>query len=483
MSAERLTERLVESQAVQALLRAEPEPDSVWIVGGALRDAALGREVIDLDLAVSGEERAHARALARAIEGQAFELSAEFATWRVVSPQGWHVDLSAVRGGGIDRDLAGRDFTVNALAVGLSALGTGSATVLDRHGGIVDLERRVLRAVSARSFADDPLRMMRGARIAAELGFELDPGTIALAREAAPRAAEPAGERQFAELRAIVTGSDPVRGLEHLDELGARAVVLPELEALRGVIQNPNHHLDVLDHTLEVLARLLEIEADLPRFVGEARAPEVTALLEEPLADELTRRGGLRFGALFHDLGKPATREERGPYVTFIGHDREGARIVRELCARLRTSRRFADYQARIALNHLRLGFLVPQRPLPRRTVYEYLLATEPDSVDVTLLTAADRLSARGGGATASREMIEGHLELAAEMVGEALAWRRAGPPRAPIRGDELAAELGIERGPELGRILREIEAAVFAGEVASREDAVAFARGRVGAI
>jgi poly(A) polymerase len=471
------SKRLAESPAVGAVLEADPDPDAAWIVGGALRDAALNREVVDLDLAVADRERQHAVALAHAAGGHAFELSAEFATWRATSPERWHIDVTRVRGAEIERDLAARDFTVNAIAQNVASLRAGELDPIDPHGGIGDLERRRLRAVSNASFADDPLRLMRGARIAAELGFELEHETIALARAEAQRAAEPAGERQFAELRGIVMGPEPLRGLALLDELGARAVVLPELESLRGVVQNPNHHLDVLDHTLEVLARLLEIEGDLGRFVGEDRTEEVGELLEEPLADELTRRGALRFGALFHDLGKPATREERGAFVTFIGHDREGARLSREVCERLRTSRRFADYLAGIALNHLRLGFLVPQRPLDRRSVYEYLRATEPDSIDVTLLTAADRLSARGGGVTASAEMIEGHLELASEMVAEALAWRRSGPPRPPIRGDELAAEVGIEPGPDLGRVLREIEAAVFAGEVTTRDDAIALAR------
>jgi hypothetical protein len=158
-----------------------------------------------------------------------------------------------------------------------------------------------------------------------------------------------------------------------------------------------------------------------------------------------------------------------------MGHDRAGAAIARELCARLRTSRRLADFLASVTLNHLRLGFLVHERPLSRRRVHEYLRATEPDSVDVTVLTVADRLATQGE--RTSQEAIEAHLELAREMLGEALAWRRAGPPRPPIRGDRLASELGIEPGPELGRLLEEIEAAVFAGEVSSAEEAVALAR------
>ena len=106
------------------------------------------------------------------------------------------------------------------------------------------------------------------------------------------------------------------------------AVVLPELEALRGVEQGPNHHLDVHDHTLAVLEHTLEVEADLDRFAGE-RAAEVAALLDEPLADEMNRRTALRFGALLHDIAKPATRAERDGFVGFRGHDQVGAEIDR----------------------------------------------------------------------------------------------------------------------------------------------------------
>ena len=99
--------------------------------------------------------------------------------------------------------------------------------------------------------------------------------------------------------------------------------MLPEVEDLRGVEQGPNHHLDVHGHTLAVLEHTLEVEADLERFAGE-RADEVAALLAEPLADEMTRSTALRFGALFHDIAKPATRAERDGFVGFRGHDSVG---------------------------------------------------------------------------------------------------------------------------------------------------------------
>jgi putative nucleotidyltransferase with HDIG domain len=320
--------------------------------------------------------------------------------------------------------------------------------------------------------------LLRAPRIAAELGLEIDPGTRALARSEAARASEAAGERQLAELRLLIAGPDPMRGIELLDDLGLTAAVLPELDALRGVEQGPNHHLDVHGHTIAVLEETLAVESGLERVAG-SRAEEVGALLAEPLADEFTRGDALRLGALLHDIAKPQTRGERSGFVTFIGHDRLGAEMISEICGRLRASRALTDHLRGLALHHLRLGFLVHEAPLPPRRVHEYLRATEPVGVDVTLLTVADRLSARGGGPLATEDAIEAHLSLAREMIAAALDWRRDGPPEPLLRGDELAAELGIEPGPELGELLAELEAAQYAGEVSDREAAIDHLRAR----
>jgi poly(A) polymerase len=461
-------ERLAAAPIVAATCGALQGADGVWIVGGAVRDAALGRTVADLDLAVAGDPGAAARALGAALGEPAFELSAEFGTWRVVArAQGWQIDVTALRGGTIEADLAERDFTIGAVAAPL-----GSTELVDPFAGLTDLDEKRLRAVSEESFIADPLRLLRAPRLAADLALEIEPRTVSLARAAAARAADPAGERQLAELRQLLGGPDPLRGLELLGELGVTAVVLPEVETLRGVEQGPNHHLDVYDHTIAVLEHTLEVEGDLGRFAAD-RAAEVEELLDEPLADETTRRTALRFGALFHDIAKPATKAERDGFVGFRGHDEIGAEVIGGICRRLRASRRLTQHLQGLARHHLRLGFLIPEMPLPPRRVHAYLRATEPVTVDVTLLTVADRLSARGVGPIASPEMVAAHLRLAREMVAAGLDWRREGPPPPLLRGDEIAAQLGIEPGPELGSALAELEAAQYAGEVTDRTGAL----------
>ncbi len=245
--------------------------EGAWIVGGAIRDAALGREVTDLDLAVAGDPAAAAKAIAREGGGHAFELSAEFATWRAVAAGR---RLAGRRHRAARRDDRGRP---------------GGARLHDRRG----------RGVARRGRAARPLRRPRRPRAAVSCarsaGAASPPtrcdccaprgsppswswrSTRAPPRWPAPR--PPARRSRPASASSpscasCVGGPDPLRGLALLDELGLTAVVLPELEALRGVEQGPNHHLDVHGHTIAVLERTLEVEADLDRFAGD-RAAEV----------------------------------------------------------------------------------------------------------------------------------------------------------------------------------------------------------------
>jgi poly(A) polymerase len=470
-----------------------------WIVGGAVRDELLGRPVRDVDVAVAGDPAPVARAIATRVGGPVFRLSEAFGAWRVIDrSRGRVFDVSPLQAGTIEGDLTQRDFTVNAMArpvdvVGAGAVGEASAAglaalaaaiaaealphgdLIDPLGGRADLDARILRVLGPQAYERDPLRPLRLARFAAELGFRPDPETERLTAQAAPRTATAAGERIFAELRRLVIADGALEGVALADRLGLLEAVLPELSELHDVEQSHYHHLDVYDHTLEVLGQQIELEGRLEDVFGPKDAAGLRRILDEPLADELTRAQALRFGALLHDIGKPATRATRPDgRITFIGHDRLGERMIRSLCRRLRTSDRLARFLEGLTRHHLVLGFLVHERPLDRRHVYRYLAHTSPVEVEVTLLSCADRLATRGRRAG---EATEAHLELARELMRAALDWREHGPPKLPIRGDELARELGIEPGPDLGRLLAELTEAAYAGEVTTRDEAVAVAR------
>jgi poly(A) polymerase len=445
-----------------------------WLVGGVPRDRALGRDVLDVDVVVDGDTAEAARAVARAAGRAAcFALSEEFGAWRVVArDHSWQVDVEPLRGGSLEADLALRDFTVNAIAEPLS----GGAPI-DPLGGLADLGDRRLRMAGPGAFADDPLRVLRLVRIAIELDLRPEPGTLTAARAHAGGLDRVSGERVFMELRRILAAPLALRGLELMGDVGATAAVLPELEALRGVEQSRFHHLDVYGHTLEVLDRTIALQADPAGTVDAEHGVEVAALLAEPLADGLTRGEALRWGALLHDAAKPLTRAVRpvDGRVTFIGHDLRGAELAQTVLGRLRTSERLRVHVAALVRHHLRAGFLVHEpQPLSRRTVFRYLRACSPVEVDVTLLSVADRLATRGDRAQESRGAPP---RRAPPQRPHAPLFRTSGPPAPLWRGDELAHTLSIALGPRVGQLLEELAEAQYAGEVITREQALACAR------
>jgi poly(A) polymerase len=451
-----------------------------WLVGGAIRDRLLGRETADLDVVVEGDPGEAARAVARAgRNASCFALSEGFGAWRVMArDHSWQLDLEPLRGGSLEADLALRDFTVDAIAEPLE--GGGS---IDPLGGLGDLAARRLRIAAPTAFASDPLRVLRLVRLAVELDLAPEPQTRVAARAEAEGLRRVSAERIFLELRRIVAAPGAIRGLELMGELGAMEVVLPELQALRGVEQSRFHHRDVYGHTIEVLGRTIELvgaceqNAPDPTGVIGGHEVEVAALLGEPLADGLTRGEALRWGALLHDAAKPSVRAV-GPEdgrVTFLGHDVRGAALARAILARLRASERLRAHVAALVRHHLRLGLLVHEpQPLARRTVFGYLRACSPVEVDVTLLSVADRLATRGERA---RESIDAHLDTARRLLPDALRWRADGPPRPLVRGTELLAELAIPPGPLIGELLERLAEAQYAGDVRTREQALAYAR------
>ncbi|MGH2894519.1 MAG: HDIG domain-containing metalloprotein, partial [Solirubrobacteraceae bacterium] len=367
------------SDPVAELARIVPDG---WLVGGTVRDRVLGRETADFDVATAGSAAEVARALGRAAGGYAFELSEAFGAWRIVAhDRTWQVDVLPLNGATIEEDLGRRDLTINAIGAPL-----GSVGYVDPFGGLEDLSAHRLRAVSPMAFERDPLRTLRLARLACELDFDVETATRGLARAAAPALAGVAPERVFAELRRVVCAPAALTGLELMDAIGITEVVLPELAALRGVEQSRFHHLDVFDHTRSVLGEVIALERD-PERLGGDEAPALARFLAEPLANELTLGQALRFGALLHDIAKPQTRAVTPQgRVTFMGHDQSGARLATQILARLRASERLRDHVAALTRHHLRLGFLVHEMPLSRRAVYDYLQATAPVAVDVTLL-------------------------------------------------------------------------------------------------
>ncbi len=436
----------------------------LWLVGGAVRDVLLDRPLSDWDLVTTGDAERTARTYSKAIGAPVFPLSERHGAWRVVG-EDHEVDITGAPDG-ITADLLRRDLTINAIAVRVA-----DGETLAVPGALDDLEDRILRVVADSSFRDDPLRLLRLVRLSVELDLAVAPETVALAQRDAALAAEPAGERQRAELERILVSQDPVDGLRFLDQLGLLGVVLPEVKALAAVEQNRYHHLDVLDHTLQVLDAATDL-IEQPEFAFGEAAPAVATALSELLDADCDVALAVRWGALLHDIAKPYTRTEfENGHIGFPGHAQQGAELATAILERLRYSTAMQKCVALLVREHLRLGFLVPDGALDARAVHRYRVATDPWAIASVVVSLADRWSTRG--TRARQRWIRRHEQLAIEMT-QALAL----PMPAPLlRGDTLAEALGCEPGPVIGALLAQIAEEQAAGTISNEAEAIAFAR------
>jgi poly(A) polymerase len=451
-----------------------------WLVGGAVRDGLLHRQCDDIDLAVAGDAESFARTLATALDAPAFSYSERFSAWRIVC-EGGHVDVTPLRGPTIADDLRGRDFTVNAMARTLaaapgegasassgdrpSASSAGSGALIDPCGGLADLRARRLVACAASAFDDDPVRVVRLARLRYELDLTVTPQVEQAAGAAAGRLAAASPERLEHELSALLGLPCVAPALRSLADLGALEVVLPEVAACRGVTQNPYHHLDVFEHTLEALSFLGQVVTALggERYLA---TPTECGLPGAPVLAPLA------WAVLLHDVGKPLARQvdDQGR-VMFLSHDRLGEQIARDICGRLRMSRRFEQFLAELVRQHLRLGFLVREMPLTRRALVRFRRDAQPFVFEAIVLSLADRVATRGE--RTPPQSLARHFRIARDVFGDTPA-----PPRRLLGGDEVMTLLGVGPGAAVGRALAVLEEEIECGDVATPDQARAFLLG-----
>lgn len=350
----------------------------------------------------------------------------------------------------------------------------GGGEVIDPLGGLAHLRERRLAAVSESVFDDDPLRLLRAVRLEKSLGLSISGSLAALVRSHAGLAGSPAAERIFSEVALLLSPPGAAAAVRRLDELGLLQPILPELSALKGVEQNEYHHLDVFNHVLattEELERLL----DDPGGVFPDAAEKIRDRLGRRIAGDADCRLVLVLSALMHDIAKPHCRslgEDGG--VRFLEHDCRGAELAREVLLRLKASAEVTRAVSLLVSQHLRLGFLVHERPLSDRARFRYLRATDPYTAEAILLSAADRLAVRGLKSTAAA--IEAHLSLARGMMELFFKEQEAEPLPKLVGGDELIRELGIRPGPLVGRLLEKIHEEQKLGNIRTREEALSTA-------
>jgi len=471
---------------------APPDPP-IYLVGGAVRDALLGLPTHDLDFALSGDVLSLARRVADHLDGAYFPLDEVRATGRVIlvnqGEQRQVLDFAAYRGSDLESDLRARDFTINAMAVALDA----PQALLDPTGGAADLVARRVRVCSPTSLEDDPLRILRGVRLAAALQLNIDLPTRQLMRQAAPNLVRISPERVRDELFRILGGRRPDLAIRALDLLGVVPVILPELPALQGVLQSPPHVYDVWNHTLNVLKYLeqildvLLVEHDPEQVnswtiglisvrLGRYRNQFRDHFAQTRLNTDRSLRSLLFLAGLYHDVAKPQTRTtDAKNLVHFYEHDAIGADLIVRRAKSLHLSNPEIERLQTIVRQHMRPHFMAKENgQVSRRAIYRFFQATGQAGVDICLLSLADRLATSGPGLsqdvwTRQLDVVRTLLEAYWEQPEQSVS------PSPLISGHDLINLFHLAPGVQIGDLLQQVREAQAAGEIQDRQQALDF--------
>lgn len=450
-----------------------------YLVGGAVRDALLGRKTDDLDVAVetSGPRLLElARDLAEDLDGRYVLLHHEMGAARVVLPEGPVIDLIAAPDG-IARDLARRDFTVNAMAASLdeTIFGDRRVHVIDHHGGRADLAAGVLRMVSLEAFDDDPVRLIRAPRFAAQLRLTVSDQTRTIIRSKAKMLERSSPERVRDELLKIIAAPCVMESIRMMDDLGLLSVVLPELDEAREVSQPKEHYWDVFNHCVETVGKVESIlrprSNDDDWVLGLVPTfPDMDSYFEERISDGHSRSTLVRLSGLVHDIAKPATKttEENGR-IRFLGHHKVGAEVVGEILERLRFGTRGRQFVKGIVCHHLRPKQMAEPGAMPsRRALFRYYREVGDAAIATLYLNMADYLAARGP--LLERDEWREHCDLMAYILNATFE-----TPAAPrlINGSDVMDEFAIGPGPLVGKLLDAVTEAHAAGEVETKNEAM----------
>jgi putative nucleotidyltransferase with HDIG domain len=492
-----------------------PDGLTVYLVGGAVRDALLGRRIHDLDFVLERDAIKTARRVADTLSRTPFgnqdypvgtgtitkadfyPLDPERDTGRVIitNEDGKRtlMDFAAFRGPDLEADILGRDFTLNAIALNLT-----DNTIHDPLAGAVDLKEKRLRACSPSAFTDDPVRILRGVRLAANFGFHILPETRNAMKEAAGLLGNISPERMRDELFRLLDGLQPAACLRALDLLGALDKVLPELSTLKDVEQTAPHVHDVWEHTLATVSHLDSVLSALaPDYSPDTASDLLNGLMvlrigryrqqigeafAAPLTADRSLRSLLFLAALYHDVSKPQTKktDEEGK-LRFWDHDQQGAEIAANRGRALAMSNDETTRLETVIRNHMRILFhtnrLVKEGKRPsRRAVYRFFRDTGPAGVDVCLLTLADMRATYEQTLTqdvwaAALDVVRLMLENWFEKPAESIA------PTPLVNGDDLMGELNLQPGKIIGEMLEAIREAQAMGEVSTGEEALSCAR------
>lgn len=447
----------------------------LFLVGGFLRDAFLGKSGHDFDFALARNAVEFSKVFAREIKGAFVLLDKERGCGRVVKKYDGKIetyDFADFRAPTLKEDILHRDFTINTLTLKFTEFDFNKdliSGVKDFCGGLKDLKVPLIRVVSQQAFVQDPLRLLRVYSLRAQLGCKIEKKTLNRVAKDKDLLRNVARERILDELFKVLESSSAADNLAAMDKIGLLEKVIPQITVMYGVKQGGYHHLDVWPHSLETVKQL-EIVLD-----ERQKSPEVDGYLNESLAGTRTRRGILKLAALLHDIGKPATRKKEKGRMSFHGHEHVGKDIVRSVAKLLMLSGRERIILENIVMWHLRPGYLSNFKNPSNKAIFRYFRDTKEEAASIALLSMADQRSTRGPLSTKTDE--RHHQKICIDLIERFFNAKKQTPFVALINGKDLIKKLKLKPSPIFGKILREVEEAQVMGKVTTKAQALVLAK------
>lgn len=467
----------------------------LWLVGGPVRDAVLGRACDDWDM-VCRKSKKIAQAAAKALRAKFIVLDERHRIYRVILPDAYMplrtLDFAELQGRGIEEDLSRRDFTINAMALSLTQASAarsrqerdGVRGIIDPFGGRRDLKSKTVRMVSAKAFQEDPLRLLRAFRFAAQFDLKIEPLTLKAIQKHRAGLTLVAAERVREELLRLWKQPRSSVALRLMDRARLLSVIFPEMESCRRTAVRYYGAGGVLKHSLQTVENLEWIfqRLDGGQVRGEGRTDyfsPITHLLSylRGSVGGYPRTAWLKWAAFLHDIGKPTTAKMIKGRLRFFGHEHTGADLAVRVGQRLRCSRQEVQLLGMWVRNHMRTGNLAAASKITDRALSRFFRDLGENGVGMVLVSLADHYTylsrSRWGKGTDPVEKIS--RKLVASFYQE----RSKILPERLVDGHDLMRTLRLKPGPEIGKLLEEIQDAQAEGKVRTKEEALVFARRR----
>lgn len=455
----------IKNDKIISIIKDFSKDAEIYLVGGLLRDLYLGIENFDKDIIVDKvDARDFAEKLAEKLEASFVPLDEENKIYRLVLQDKMHyIDIANLIGETIEDDLKRRDLTINSIAINLKTL-----EILDLNDGINDLKEGKIRHISEQNLIDDPLRMLRAHRFQAMLGFDLDNELKEIIKKHAPKIHKSAAERISYELLKLFSGNYSAKTLLEMDESGLLEEILPVSKELKKVPPNLHHHLNLFEHSIEVVNQIQQLYENSPIEAQEH--------LKKIDFGGLARLAHLKLAGFLHDIGKPDTwtiEEDTGKH-RFIKHDDLGSKMAVNILKNAKFSKKQIDYIAKMIKYHIYPSHVIQAPNLNEKIYMRFVRKMENEVIDVIILAMADRLSARGAEITDDivgkninnlQSLLDFYLNIKDDLK----------PLPKLLSGEDIMEILQLSPSPKLGEIIKAMQEAQLSGEITSREEALAF--------